>query len=524
MASTVVRGWQAEPDFRGTFSILSSCLGTLFLCVWTALHVDIPQVDSVFRKFLDKTGWVLVGLLVPELLLWVAFQQSRAAHALTSYAQEQLYPPPEEPAWLVKKIRQVLGLEVSSSHCFSYSGSREHPWTLRHSYYAIMGGFILHDPYSQKQGIRYLPHWQGDGVLTEAGLRYLMQYQPDLIPDIPRAHIDDRSKASALGKIFVVVQVLWFCVNCGNRFAQRLPLSLLEVATIAHALCTFFTYLLWWQKPQDISQPTVIAGDRARQAREKLSLPDPPSTRPLVAPVAHLQEATFALKAHSDAEPGASGSRQELILIAVLTLMYGFVHMLGWTAAFPTALEQSLWRYSTLVVMGSGLVLDIAIYLVGRVRVHLQGRTLTLSYRLAAIVAKVVVVGIPILYLVASAYLVGESSGNCSRSLARLTSCLRGATIGRTSLKPVLLRTQVFAYTYTMHHQSAAIYRCLYVPSSLHHRPIRTIRFLHLSIPCHGPGLLNSRYRTAVLNVLFIVHHKREYGYLKKPFSFCTSP
>lgn len=387
-----------------------------------------------------------------------------------------------------------------------------------------MGGFVLQDPHFQKRDNRYLPHWQGDGVLTLAGVRYLMEHQSNLVPDVPLAHINDRSKVDVLGKIFVTSQVLWFCLDSANRFAQRLPLSLLEIATIAHALCAFFTYLIWWEKPLDISQPTVIidqvapqvgalmsmaSGERryafaghvvferkhgppaqekrsdnshvpikvmvapwmrigwgtprkddstpwwvrcifnlakpcslpsttspddketnpeavenaatelrkhlAAEAHKTHGLPYPPSSRPLVAPVAHLQEATFALNEEiSDADPKASGIRRalDMVLIAVLTLIYGFVHMLGWTAEFPTALEQSLWRYSTLVVMGSGLVLHIVVYFVGRVRIHLQleGKTdLNLGYRLAANLAKAVIAGIPIIYLVASAYLVGES-------------------------------------------------------------------------------------------------------------------
>ncbi|KAI0758915.1 hypothetical protein C8Q74DRAFT_272085 [Fomes fomentarius] len=554
--ATTLAAWQDEPNFRGTFSILSSCLSTLFLCVWTALHADIPQVDAKLRRFVDKTGWVFIGLVAPELLLWVAFQQRRAAHALTSYAKQRLSSPPVPPTWLAKKIREVrrlmcmrqqTGQETQSDDSVHQTSTIEsgnirggsqhrHPWTMRHSYYAIMGGFVLQDPHFQQRDNRYLPDWQGNGVLTLAGVRYLMEHKPDLIPDVPLAHINDRSKADVLGKIFVTVQVLWFCLDSVNRFAQQLTLSLLEVATIAHALCTFFTYLIWWEKPLDISQPTAITSELASQVgalmsmasgerryafaghvvferkhkalvQEKLSdnseklsdnseklpdnseklpdnshalikvmvapwmrvgwgtprkhdstpwwvrcifnlakpcslptnseagenaatelrenlaaeahkthgLPYPPSSRPLVAPVAHLQEATFALNEESsDASSKASGIRRalDMVLIAVLTLIYGFVHMLGWTAEFPTALEHSLWRYSTLVVMGSGLVLHIVVYFVGRVRIHLQlerKTDLNLGYRLAAKVAKAVIAGIPIIYLVASAYLVGES-------------------------------------------------------------------------------------------------------------------
>ncbi len=44
-----------------------------------------------------------------------------------------------------------------------------------------------------------------------------------------------------------------------------LPLSLLEVYTIAHVLCTLGFYLVWWHKPLDIKEPTFIRGERARE-------------------------------------------------------------------------------------------------------------------------------------------------------------------------------------------------------------------------------------------------------------------
>lgn len=120
---------------------------------------------------------------------------------------------------------------------------RKHPWTLTHSYYAMMGGFVLQEPHSEPVD-RYLPLWQRNGVLSEAGVRYRMKHEPTLIPDLPLAEIVDKSKADGLAKALVGCQVLWFCLICLVRLAQGLPLSLLEAATIAHALCALLTYTL----------------------------------------------------------------------------------------------------------------------------------------------------------------------------------------------------------------------------------------------------------------------------------------
>jgi hypothetical protein len=61
--------WHPEPDTRGTWSILSSCIITLGLAVWTAVHLNIPGHEtSSFAKFWRKVQWVLLGLFAPELV------------------------------------------------------------------------------------------------------------------------------------------------------------------------------------------------------------------------------------------------------------------------------------------------------------------------------------------------------------------------------------------------------------------------------------------------------------------------
>ncbi|KAI0707849.1 hypothetical protein C8Q76DRAFT_786591 [Earliella scabrosa] len=138
--------------------------------------------------------------------------------------------------------------------------TRKHPWTRTHSFYAIMGGFVLQDPH-ESPAEPYLPSWQRNGVLTPDGVRLIMEHRPHLIPDIPRSELLDRSKADDLGKAVLVWQVLWFCLSCLNRAIQGLPLCLLEVTTIAHAFCALLTYAFWWSKPKNIHHPIPLAGD-----------------------------------------------------------------------------------------------------------------------------------------------------------------------------------------------------------------------------------------------------------------------
>jgi hypothetical protein len=51
---------------------------------------------------------------------------------------------------------------------------------------------------------------------------------------------------------------IWFCIQCLSRVSQGLAISLLELNTFGHAICSILIYSLWWHKPLDIEEPEVI--------------------------------------------------------------------------------------------------------------------------------------------------------------------------------------------------------------------------------------------------------------------------
>lgn len=84
--------WQPEPTTRGTFSVLSICLITISLCVWTAIHLNVPEHEKGVKQVLKKAKWMLVGLVAPELILsiaWCQYIQARAMVKLMSRSVEQ---------------------------------------------------------------------------------------------------------------------------------------------------------------------------------------------------------------------------------------------------------------------------------------------------------------------------------------------------------------------------------------------------------------------------------------------------
>ena len=76
-------GWVYEPNQRGTFAIISSCALTIGLCVWSALHLNIPSSkQTVARSWVRNIVWVLMGLFGPELVVFGAWRQYVSARTL----------------------------------------------------------------------------------------------------------------------------------------------------------------------------------------------------------------------------------------------------------------------------------------------------------------------------------------------------------------------------------------------------------------------------------------------------------
>lgn len=86
--------WEQEPNGRGTWGIFSTCTITMVLCVYTALHLNLPPPNpphanaSRWDRLLQSEScrclrWILIGLFAPELVVYTAWMQRRAVKDLT---------------------------------------------------------------------------------------------------------------------------------------------------------------------------------------------------------------------------------------------------------------------------------------------------------------------------------------------------------------------------------------------------------------------------------------------------------
>jgi hypothetical protein len=146
---------------------------------------------------------------------------------------------------------------------------------MSHGFYGIMVGFAIDTSRHEDQ---FLPMSLERVTLTCDGIRFFMRKEPDLLPDISEEYIEDKSKANGLAKFLVCFQASWFCIQVIVRLAQSLPISLLELNTFAHSICTLVIFYFWWNKPLNIGEPTLIWQEEIRPLAAFMSMRSFPNT------------------------------------------------------------------------------------------------------------------------------------------------------------------------------------------------------------------------------------------------------
>ncbi len=80
----LLHGWVSTNCGRGTSDILWSCLATIFLCVYTAIHLPVPlyheqQPLSIRQKLIRSgIGPALISIVAPEFLAITAIGELTA--------------------------------------------------------------------------------------------------------------------------------------------------------------------------------------------------------------------------------------------------------------------------------------------------------------------------------------------------------------------------------------------------------------------------------------------------------------
>jgi hypothetical protein len=203
----------------------------------------------------------------------------------------------------------------------------------------LMGGFVLHSKYTEEEFGTIGRTVTVDGALRLAEL--------GILPNVSRTFIRERSKSNLLAKGLVCFQVSWMLIQTIARKIAGLPVTLLELNTLAHVGCAVAMYAAWWFKPQDVVEPVIIDVTECLACNDCLAEnPSFCSFTPTNSSFVEQSSDAFLIgessndAMHTDNTYIASARN----LLLVLNLTYGGVHAAAWNAHFPTIVEQNLWR------------------------------------------------------------------------------------------------------------------------------------------------------------------------------------
>jgi hypothetical protein len=204
----------SPPQTRGTSDILYTCLTTIVLCVYTAVHLNIPAPGEKPRwQALRQAKWTFIGIIAPEIVLFTAWNQ---------YCQASN---------LVRELNAMSSTEQQSGHsqpgALPAASQSTDKLDLKYGFYAVMGGFRVNvEGFSDTMTTAAL---SPNAIITLAREGVHCYIDPSTI--------EDKSKANNLAKILVMFQVSWMVVQCIPRKVSGLPLTLLEIHTFIHAVC-----------------------------------------------------------------------------------------------------------------------------------------------------------------------------------------------------------------------------------------------------------------------------------------------
>ncbi|KAF7303482.1 hypothetical protein MIND_00577200 [Mycena indigotica] len=314
---------------RRMFDIVWGCLVTVVACIWVSVHPNVPAPSPKEpEKSAGQWNWLIwhlrdtLGPLKQRLKLM--FAALLAPELIVGFAGRQL--------WMARSFAEKYDV------------------SLAHGFFIGMGGFIDDD---------------GHPIVTCAQI----SANPDLligIQSVSTATLKDKSKGDLFSKGIALCQGLWFVAQCIARRVQNLPLSELEVATLAFATINAFTWLLWWGKPLDVRDPIVIHSPR----------PAEPRVPPYVSRVTQLLILFTGVCSDDEFAPGATGVTSVPAFWCAATadisdasytlamaceflcaVLFGAIHLAAWGNAFPTPFESWLWRAATLAIVAPPAIL-----------------------------------------------------------------------------------------------------------------------------------------------------------------------
>ncbi|KAK7999603.1 hypothetical protein PG990_012203 [Apiospora arundinis] len=183
-------------------------------------------------------------------------------------------------------------------------------------------------------------------------------------PDMTVKDIEDVSKKDLFAKVIAALQFLQLVLSLIVRTVQGMAFSQLETLTVGFAICGFFTYLLYWYKPQgvEVSFPIGMQHIDNDQGRRDYAIPSVKTFDSfwdvLINKKKMTQTSTPVTRIPNDNIPVSQNQwgHPGLFLLALASALFGAIHAIAWDFEFPSAQEKMLWHVATVIAVASPVV------------------------------------------------------------------------------------------------------------------------------------------------------------------------
>jgi hypothetical protein len=369
----------SSPDSRGTLDILWSSLFTIFACTWTIQHLNVPeQREGRDRGWKGDLKWMLKGVYTS--VKWML---------LTMVAPEFV---------IGKACADLMQAKEDLQELLKFAEDDHVPWTLAHTYYANMGGFVVrsrvgenillgphvgdatdhtdttasaeHRPRAPDAiDIAKLDHSDPgsspakempgyDDIPDQDSLFYLDAQalcklrRTKIIPKLPsitEGELEDKSKNDSFVKAIAIVQISWATLQIIARTARKLPISQLELAVLAFAACAVVIYGLYWTKPKGIRCTTTILQYQHQIPLETLPKIKRSEYDSFVRWFFTKNELGWQGPIRNDStSTNGDGGLQLLTAMTLGAVLFCGIHVAAWNFTFPTRTETIFWRCASI--------------------------------------------------------------------------------------------------------------------------------------------------------------------------------
>ena len=228
-----------------------------------------------------------------------------------------------------------------------------------------MGGFHLFKRGSKRTSDKPISHEEDTPLHPLAAIHLYGDNTLDIdfssftVPT--EAEIKDKGKSDWLAKSLVLLQTSWFVMQCIARAIEHLPVTHLEIITLAYAAMNFVIYVFWWNKPLNVDRPVRVfrkssVEETISEARRLVSETNSDGFNTILGFIISDQDGTVNLSREDRVPRFWANSTGNSFLIADLIMLgvgvcFGAIHCIAWHFSFPTHAELSIWRISTVAMM-----------------------------------------------------------------------------------------------------------------------------------------------------------------------------